>query len=270
MTEKNFKTEYGTIHYWVNEIQSERASLIFLPGLTADHRLFEKQVEAFCEKYNVFVWDAPSHNASRPFRLEYTLEDKACWLHEILETEHIIHPILVGQSMGGYLSQMYMELFPGEAGGFVCIDSAPLQRKYVTSIEIWLLKHCGPIYKMYPWNALKKAAANGCAMTAYGRRIMWEMLDGYSRYEYCALAAFGYRMLAEAMEKNRPYQIDCPAVLICGTKDRAGSCKSYSKRWTKETGIRLEWIEGAGHNSNTDAPERVNALIEGIADMSKK
>ena len=30
----------------------------------------------------------------------------------------------------------------------------------------------------------------------------------------------------------------------------------------KNTGIRLEWIEGAGHNSNTDKPEVVNSLIE--------
>lgn len=33
-------------------------TLLFLPGLTADHRLFEKQIEYFEPKCNVFVWDA--------------------------------------------------------------------------------------------------------------------------------------------------------------------------------------------------------------------
>ena len=50
--------------------------------------------------------------------------------------------------------------------------------------------------------------------------------------------------------------------LICGTEDRAGACKRYSRAWHKRTGIALEWSEGAGHNANTDRPEIVNALIE--------
>ena len=37
---------------------------MFLPGLTADHRLFEKQIEYFEKRQNVFVWDAPSHALS--------------------------------------------------------------------------------------------------------------------------------------------------------------------------------------------------------------
>lgn len=51
-------------------------------------------------------------------------------------------------------------------------------------------------------------------------------------------------------------------MLICGTEDHAGSCIRYNKAWHTKTGIPLEWIEGVGHNSNTDAPDIVNALIE--------
>lgn len=32
--------------------------------------------------------------------------------------------------------------------------------------------------------------------------------------------------------------------------------------WHKNTGIPIAWIKNAGHNSNTDAPEEVNSLIE--------
>ena len=41
----------------------------------------------------------------------------------------------------------------------------------------------------------------------------------------------------------------CPALLICGEKDHAGSCIRYNKAWHKKTGIRLEWIKDAGHNA---------------------
>ena len=54
----------------------------------------------------------------------------------------------------------------------------------------------------------------------------------------------------------------CPALLLCGKEDHAGSCIRYNRAWHRETGIPIEWIDGAGHNANTDAPDRVNRLIE--------
>ena len=82
--------------------------------------------------------------------------------------------------------------------------------------------------------------------------------------EYALLAGHGFRILAEAVEADLPYRIDCPALLICGREDRAGSCRRYNRAWHAGTGIPLEWIDGAGHNANTDRPETVNRLIEGL------
>ena len=65
-----------------------------------------------------------------------------------------------------------------------------------------------------------------------------------------------------AMEKDLPYEIKCPSLLICGTKDHAGSCIRYNREWHRKTKIPLKWIEGAGHNSNTDKPDMINSLLE--------
>lgn len=94
MTENSYKTPCGCIHYFVNIIDKQRITLVFLPGLTADHRLFEKQTEYFENKQNVFVWDAPSHALSRPFTNNYGLSDMAEWLYEILAKEEIYNPII--------------------------------------------------------------------------------------------------------------------------------------------------------------------------------
>ncbi len=264
MTEKIFVTACGRVHYWVNEIRAERQSLVFLPGLTADHRLFDKQIEHFQDTYNVLVWDAPGHAASWPFTFDFGLMDKARWLDGILSAEGIVKPILVGQSMGGYVGQAYCQLFPDQIGGFVVIDSAPLQRKFVTAAELWLLKRMEPVYRYWPWKSLRKLGVNGVAMSDYGRKLMHEMMMVYdgNQARYAKLSGHGFRMLAEAMEADLPYRIPCPAILICGEKDQAGSCIRYAKAWHKDTGIRLEWIKNAGHNSNTDQPEIVNRLIE--------
>ena len=268
MTEKTFRTHCGTIHYWIGETgERGRPELVFLPGLTADHRLFEKQTAYFAGKFRIFVWDAPGHAASYPFELTFRLADKAAWLREILRLEGFRNPIVIGQSMGGYLGQMLCQIAPDDVRGFLSIDSAPLQRSYYTAFELWLLARMEPVYRRYPWKTLLKQGCSGVAVSDYGRALMRSMMMTYDgdRGRYAALAGHGYRMLAEAGNAKLPYDIPCPALLICGKKDHAGSCIPYNRAWHKKSGIPIEWIENAGHNANTDQPERINRLIEDCA-----
>ena len=64
LKESTYQTPCGTIHYWSNNLSLDTTTLVFLPGLTADHRLFDKQVGHFVGKYNIIVWDAPAHAGS--------------------------------------------------------------------------------------------------------------------------------------------------------------------------------------------------------------
>ena len=264
MIEKTHKTPSGNIHYWINIIDRTTVTLVFLPGLTADHRLFDKQIAYFENKYNVFVWDAPAHASSWPFSFDFDLMDKAKWLNEILEKEEVVRPVIIGQSMGGYVGQAFAELYPEKLRGFVSIDSAPLQREYMTGIELWLLKRMEPVYYYYPWKSLLKTGTNGVATSDYGRKLMHDIMMVYDgdKKRYSQISGHGFKILAEAIEMDLPYKISCPALLICGEKDKAGSCIRYNKAWHKKTNIPLEWIQDAGHNSNTDKPEVVNKLIE--------
>lgn len=266
MLERTYTTSSGTIHYWIHVIDIDAITLVFLPGLTADHRLFGRQIRYFKDKYNVFVWDAPAHAASWPFRFDFDLMDLAKWLNEILALEKIADPVVIGQSMGGYVGQAYAQLYPERLKGFVSVDSAPLQRKYITKPEIWLLKRMEPVYFYYPWKSLLKTGTNGVAVSRYGRKLMHKIMMVYDgdKKRYSQIAGHGFKILANAIEADLPYEIRCPALLICGEKDRAGSCIRYNKAWHRNTNIPLKWIKNAGHNSNTDQPEIINHLIEDL------
>ena len=142
-----------------------------------------------------------------------------------------------------------------------------LQRKYMTKPELWLLKRMEPVYRHYPWKAILESGTKGVALSEYGRNLMRDMMLVYDgdQERYAKLSGHGFRILAEAVEKDLPYEIKCPALLICGEQDKAGSGVRYNKAWHKNTGIPLEWIKDDGHNSNTDQPETVNQLIEELA-----
>ncbi len=81
--------------------------------------------------------------------------------------------------MGGYVGQAYAQLYPDRLAGFISIDSAPLQRNYVTAVEIWLLKRMEPVYAHYPWKLLLKSGTKGVATSNYGRNLMKEMMLVY-------------------------------------------------------------------------------------------
>ena len=70
--EKSVSSQRGTTYYWTNEIESV-VSLVFLPGLTADHRLFEPQFLFFNESYGL---DLPWHGQSHTRTLNSSLKNK--------------------------------------------------------------------------------------------------------------------------------------------------------------------------------------------------
>ena len=79
-------------------------------------------------------------------------------------------------------------------------------------------------------------------------------------HRFRPLAAAGYRILSEQLS-GETHAPDCPVLLICGKKDRQIT-NIYSRKWAAEAKLHVHWVEGAGHNANTDRPDIVNDLIE--------
>lgn len=266
MERKTLQTENGRIVYWTSGPdrsggdKDDGIRIVFLPGLSADHRLFEKQTEYFSKSWNCLVWDPPAHGESRPFSLSFTLDDLASYLRQILEKEGGGPCVLAGQSFGGYVAQAFMSRYKSLVRGFISIDSAPLDRKYYSAAELWLLKHTYRLYMCFPWKLLVKSGSFSCSETEYGRKLMRTMMLSYGKKEYCRLAARGYRLLADALSM-KPEIPACPVLLISGKKDRQIT-NIYNRRLAAGAGKSVHWIEGAGHNSNADRPEEINRLIE--------
>lgn len=223
MIQKNYPTEQGFITYWINASKiPSKPWLVFLPGLTANHHLFKDQLEHFKGKANLLVWDPPSHGKSRPFDTTWTIGQLAEWLNNFLESEGISNPVLVGQSMGGYISQAFMERFPRKALAFISIDSAPLGRSHYRTWELWGLKHTYLVYICLPWQLILWSGANGCAETAKGKLLMKRMMLDYRKMEYCKLVSHGYKELSREIEENKPIDSNAQRCLFAEIKTRQG------------------------------------------------
>jgi len=256
LLEKSIISENGKTYYWVNKADSE-VTIVFLPGLTANHSLYEKQIAFFRDKYNLIVWDCPCHGKSRPYQ-NFNYSNVAKELNNILKTEGIEKTVIIGQSLGGMIGQYYIDAYPDGVVGFVSIDSAPFGDYYSKSDFFWL-NQLEWMCRLFPDKILRKSMAKMCGVTEDARDNMEQMLADYSKKELCHLMYIGE---AAFIPENKSVNLPCKVVLILGDKDQVGKVASLNKMWASKTGYPLKIIKNAAHNSNDDRPEEVNKIIE--------
>jgi len=258
MQKKIIEDSIGNIVYWKSDIfDLSRDTLFFLHGLTADHTMFEQQFYFFEDAYNIIAWDAPAHGESRPYS-RFTYENAANGLKKILDECGVSNVVLIGQSMGGYITQSFICRYPEMAKAFVSIDSTPYGDYYSKS-DKWWLRQIEWMSKLFPEKLLKSSMAKQNALTEIGRSNMASMIGGYRKAELCQLMGIGY---ASFLDDNRVCELPCPVLLIVGEKDNTGKVRAYNKEWARRTGYPLVWIPNAAHNSNVDNPAVVNETIK--------
>ena len=165
MEHKTIKGVGGEVHYWISKANHRSNEVIvFTHGLTADHTMYEKQIEFFQKEYNVIVWDVPLHGLSIPYR-NFSYENTAKDLNSILQQEHIETVSLVGMSMGGYPSQMFAHLYPEKVKCFVGIDTTPFGTAYYSKSDLWWLSKVKPMAKMFPDKILRRSMAKSISLT---------------------------------------------------------------------------------------------------------
>ena len=258
MEERILQTKKGRVFYWQSENWNTGADTIFfLHGLTADHSMFEGQIPAFKEDYNLLTWDTPAHGKSRPFEA-FDFGDTSDYIKNILDTCAVCKVIFVGQSLGGFLAQSFMKRYPDYVKAFVSIDSTPYGFRYYSKSDIWILKQVEWMAYLCPFQWMKKAMAKQVSVTQKSYDNMMQMLSPYNKKELCHLMGIGY---AGFLEDNCEMTIPCPVLLILGEKDKTGKVVQYNQMWTRQTGYPLKIISGAAHNVNVDKPGEVNACI---------
>ena len=256
MLEKSISSERGKVYYWTEKSDST-FFLVFLPGLTANHHLFDKQIVVFSKQYNIIVWDAPAHGKSRPYR-EFSYGNAAEELKKILDIENVKRAVLIGQSAGGFVAQSFYKKYADMVEGIITIGTCPYNPLYYSKLDLFWLRQTKWMFRPYPDRILRKTMAKMCGSTQRARESMLNMLADYTKDELCNLMYIGFAgFIPEISEMS----IKCPMWLLVGEHDKTGKVMAYNKMWHKKEGVPLYIIEGAAHNANDDQPKRVNELL---------
>ena len=230
---------------------------MFTHGLTANHTMFEKQVDCFKAHCTVITWDVPLHGLSRPYH-GFSYAKTAMELKKILDTENITKVILAGMSMGGYPSQMFASMFPNMVKCFIALDTTPFGMQYYSKSDLWWLKQVEPMAKLFTDKMLRKSMSKSVSRTEYSYRTMMDMLKSLSKAEIIEQMGIAYGQFAR---ENKDMKFSFPVLILLGDSDRTGKVRQYCEKWSEATGYPLHIIKNAAHFSNGDNPEQVNREI---------
>jgi len=98
-------------------------AVVLLHGFLENSTMWDAFVPEFSKKYRVITIDLLGHGETGCLGYIHTMEDMADAIHAVLAELRIRKAILVGHSMGGYVSLAFAELYPDMVKGLVLQNS---------------------------------------------------------------------------------------------------------------------------------------------------
>lgn len=258
MIEKTITSDRGTVYYWINEeISMKNFAIVFCHGLTADHTLFDKQVEHLADHYKIITLDFPLHGKSRPY-IDFSFKNTNQDLLAILKQEEIKEVILVGQSAGGYIAQSFIDEHGDMVKGFIGIGTTPFGKVYYKNSELFWIRHYTSIAKMYPYHLYCKIAAKAITRTNEARKSIYQSLIRLGKKGMLEATEAFYKEFLKVEKELKPL---CPVIITYGEYDKTGYVRKYCNEWAKRSGHPLSIISDAAHNANYDNYQEFNKLL---------
>jgi pimeloyl-ACP methyl ester carboxylesterase len=98
-------------------------AVIILHGWAASLKQWEWLLPILANAgYTAYAVDLPGHGQAPRLSDDHILRDYLCYLHQWMKTLEIQHPVLLGHSMGGYLSLQYALDHPQAVRGLILAD----------------------------------------------------------------------------------------------------------------------------------------------------
>ena len=99
------------------------SAVILLHGFLENKTMWNNLLPELITKYRVITIDLLGHGNTECLGYVHSMEDQADMVHEVLQDLKIRKVVLIGHSMGGYVTLAFAELYPKNVKGIVLLNS---------------------------------------------------------------------------------------------------------------------------------------------------
>jgi len=235
--------------------------VLCLHGSLMDRTMFAPQMEALSDHYRVVSYDLRARTDR--WQGSYDLDDLVADCRVVMDTLDIDSCVLVGMSMGGFVAVRFALAYPERLDGLVLIDS--MAEAYT---EEEREEYGGLVEGVRGADRMPLEVAEMAADLMFSERaheeqadLVQHWIDRWHTYPGDAVAAEIESWRTEPGVADELGAVDIPALAIHGEDDQSIPPERARRTVDALPQGRMELIPGAGHPSNLERPEAVNARL---------
>ncbi|GJM61345.1 alpha/beta hydrolase [Persicobacter diffluens] len=243
--------------------------VIFLHGFCETSQIWEQWINLLPKSFQSIALDLPGFGKSDPIHPK-SLEDIARYIADFMEEQGIEKTIMVGHSLGGYITLEFARLFPEKLKGFGLFhstayeDAEEKKKNRSKTIEFVREKSVAAFSKDFVKNLF--APAN-VPLMAKEIKMLSELAAETPKDTFCDYAA---AMRDRADAKTVLEQFNRPIFMIAGKEDPAVSLQDSQMQARLSQYITLHQLDNVGHMGMFEAPEETAQMVAGFISAVSK
>lgn len=257
--EKKFYYQNTEIYY---KVFGSGESVVLLHGFAEDSNIWKEQVN-FLQNYCMLIMpDLPGSGKSALLQKEnVTMEDYAASLNALLSYENIDTCILLGHSMGGYITLAFAELFPEKLKGLGLINSTAFadNEEKITSRKkgIQMMEEHGV------FSFIKNTTPNSFSENYKKQHLekVSDLIEQVKNFSKEALIQYYSAMINRPDRTEVLKKSEVPVMFIIGAEDKIAPEDDLLEQVSLPKISYVHIIKEAGHMSMLEKPEELNEYL---------
>ncbi len=262
MTEKSISIQNKQIHYKVSGIG---VPVILLHGFAEDSDVWKYQQDELSKHYRLIIPDLPGCGQSGLIE-DMSIEGMANCIKEIIDQELPVknaenEVIMIGHSMGGYITLAFAEKYPARLKAFGLFHSTAFadteEKKATRQRGITFIQTHGS------YEFIKQSAPNLFAdeFRIKNSTILAEMITRYARFDPLTLVACYRAMILRPDRTTVLQSFNKPVLFIIGKKDKAVTFEDSMKQCHLPQTAFIHVLENAAHMGMWEEKEKSNQML---------
>lgn len=256
--------EFGgsTIHYLDT---GKGNTIVLLHGFGEDSQIWNRQIALLSQNYRLIVPDLPGSGNSSMLSTPDTIEAYATAIEALLNHLSVNKCIILGHSMGGYITLAFAEAFPERLLGWGLIHSTA----FADSEEKNMNRQRGiELMQQYGAYAFLRNTIPNLFADSYKKqepKVLDELIESAKAFTTEACCAY-YKAMQLRPDRTQVLSgSKTPVLFVLGTEDVAAPLNDLLQQVHLPPTAYIHILENVGHMGMLEATDEVNMRIAAFA-----
>ncbi len=256
--QKKFLYQQKEIFY---RVEGKGKSVVLIHGFGEDSSIFDYQINFLKEHCLLIIPDLPGSGHSEMLEKENQISDYADCIKALIEHENISSCIMLGHSMGGYISLAFAEKYSNLLRGFGLIHSSAFadneEKKNNRRKGIQLMEEYGA------YSFLKNTIPNlfsSHSKEALPQKIA-SLIEASKHFSTKACQQYYAAMMNRPDRTNVLTGNQLPVLFVIGKEDVAAPLNDLKQQIDLPECSYIHILDEVGHMSMLEAPDELNKFL---------